>query len=199
MSLFGARTGNCLRTAVALEESGLSYQVVPVDLRNLEHRGPKHLELNPAGKVPVLVDETGPERLVLAQSNAIMLHVADMVAGQLLPTDGHPRAVALERFFHFTTDVIALSHAAFFLRDKGREPAREILTSGAVTAMIASERYLVAPYMAGEQFTLADISAFTIATSFFDAIDWKKHTRLRHWYDRIADRPAVQRGMVAFG
>lgn len=199
LNLFGARTGNCLRTAITLEESGLSYRIMPVDLRNLEHRGARHIELNPAGKVPVLVDETGSERLVLSQSNAIMLHVADMAGERLLPTDRHPRAAALERFFYFTTDVIALSHAAFFLRDQGREPARELLTSGAVAAMIASERHLVAPYMAGERFTLADISAFTIATSLFEAIDWETHTRLRIWYDRIADRPAVQRGMAAFG
>ncbi len=173
LHLLGARTGNCLRTTVALEEAGLSYRPVPVDLRRLEHRGAEHLELNPAGKVPVLVDETGLERLVLSQSNAIMLHVADMAGERLLPTNVHPRAIALERFFYFTTDVIALSHSAFLLRGSGGEAASEMLMYGAVTAMSASGRYLTADYMAGGQFSLADISAFTIAASIVEWIDWK--------------------------
>ena len=118
--LYGAPTGNCIRAAIALEEAGLPYTVRSVDLANGEHRSAAYLALNPAGKVPVLVEsqENGPP-VVITQSNAIILYAAERAPGRLLPDDSLARSVVYERFFFFVTDVIAVSHAAFFLRSAG--------------------------------------------------------------------------------
>jgi len=79
IELFGDATGNSIRAAIALEESGLAYQPRKVTLARGEQRTAEYLRLNPTGRVPALVDSDGPggERLVLTQSNAIMLYIAE--------------------------------------------------------------------------------------------------------------------------
>ena len=78
LELHGAQTGNCLRVAVALEELGLPYTAHQLHLGGGEHKRAEFLALNPDGRVPVLVDRSDPEApLVIAQSNAILLHLCD--------------------------------------------------------------------------------------------------------------------------
>ena len=127
LELYGAQTGNCIRAAVALEEAGLSYTPNKlVDLPSGAHKGVDHLALNPAGKVPVLVEnEEDREPFILTQSNAIILYAAGKAAGRLLPENDRDRAIVFERFFFFVTDVIVVSHAAFSLRgSSGQEGER---------------------------------------------------------------------------
>src|SRR5215813_1252341 len=116
--LYGAPTGNCIRAAIALEEAGLPYVVRKIDLRNGEQHSASYLSLNPAGLVPtIVVQAEGVDSLVITQSNAIIFYAAERAAGRLLPKEGDAqRALVLERFFCFVTDVIAPSYASFLAR-----------------------------------------------------------------------------------
>ena len=210
LDLYGAKTGNCLRTAVALEEAGLAYTPRPLDLRAGAQRAPGHLARNPRGKVPVLVvapevaDDTGGgdhEGLVLTQSNAIQLWIDAQVPGVLLPRDGRARSIALERWLHIVTDIIAPNNTVFRLRRAGLSgEAATHLDGEATTALGEIERFLAeAAYLAGETVTLADIAAYPIAVHYQTALDWPRLPRLRRWFEAIGARPAVVRGMAAFG
>jgi GST-like protein len=200
IELHGDRTGNCVRVAIALEEAGLPYVVSRVDLSRGEQREARHLHLNPAGKVPTIVDRSCEPLLVLSQSNAILLYLAKR-SGSLLPW-GNPalKALACERFFYFLTDVIAPSHAAFQLRSLGRDgESARALQERSLMALAAAERYLSeAEYMSGPEFGLADIAAVTIALASADSLDWSQTPRLRRWYEKNLRRSAVQRGLHAF-
>jgi len=201
IELHGARTGNSLRAAIALEESGLPYAVRKVDLAAGEHRMDAFRRLNQAGKVPALIDRRGNgDDLVITQSNAIMLHVSDAVPGLLAPAEaGTERTRFLERFFYFVTDVIAPNHAVFALRFSDAKEAIAVLSKLSVTQMEAAERYLdKGPFMAGERFSLVDIAAFTIARSISEDIDWASRPLLRAWFEMIATRPGVIRGSRVF-
>ncbi|MGH8375728.1 MAG: glutathione S-transferase N-terminal domain-containing protein, partial [Pseudomonas sp.] len=70
LQLYGANTGNSLRAAIALEEAGIAYTARRLDLYAQEHRGPAFLALNPAGKVPTLIDFGKTPALIINQSNA---------------------------------------------------------------------------------------------------------------------------------
>jgi GST-like protein len=200
IELYGARTGNCLRVAIAFEESQLPYCVRIVDLQQGEHHQPPFKTLNPDGKVPVIVDRlVDGTRFVLTQSNAILFYIADRVPGRLLPVEPVARAVAVERFFYFLADVIGPSHGAFFLRKSGAHAGAEHLDAQAVQKLISSERFLVDhEFMAGDAFSMADIAAFTIARSYDHVIDWNAHPLLNRWRHSISRRPSVLSGLCAF-
>jgi GST-like protein len=201
IELYGAQTGNCLRAAIALEEAMVPYTVRHVDLRSGEHRRAAYLALNPAGQVPTMVDrsdEASP--FVLSQSNAIIFYAAARAPGRLLPEhEGQERAIAYERFFFFVTDVIAPSHAAFFLRRQNAVEAPGLLDERMLAALSAAERYVTrSSFMAGDSFSLADIVAFTIASFVKKRLPWDRLPNLDRWYRTVDARPAVVRGLRAF-
>lgn len=199
--LHGTVSGNCLRASVAFEEAGIAYRVVQVDTQRGENRGEGFLGLNPAGRVPVLVERSSRTSRALAQSNAIVLYVAEMKPGALLPVDdARARAITYERYFHFVTDVIAVSHAAYHLEKFGK-PAEAVryLEQDALDTLLATERFVAAhAYMAGPRFTIADIAAYTIAHHLREAIDWDRVPNLERWFHSVESRPATKRGMRAF-
>lgn len=198
--LYGAPTGNCLRAAIALEEADLPYTPKLVDLASFEHQGADHLALNPLGKVPVLVErEDGREPFVLTQSTAIMLYAAGKGAGRLLPDYEPDRAIVLERLFFFVTDVIAVNHAAFSLRDSNAQKAQKILMDRMLATLETAERYVARDaFIAGAAFSLADIAAYTITRSVMSDLSWSKLPNLRRWFEAIDRRPAVRRGLEVF-
>ena len=70
IELYSARTGNGLRAAIVLAESGLPYTVHLVDLRGGEHKRDDYLALNPTGRIPMLVERQadGETGLVLTMN-----------------------------------------------------------------------------------------------------------------------------------
>lgn len=198
--LYGAQTGNSIRAAIALEEAGLSYTPRLVDLSSGAQRSVDHLALNPAGKVPVLVEkDEGREPFILTQSNAIILYAAEKAAGRLLPENDRDRAIVFERFFFFVTDVIVVSHAAFSLRGSSAKGAENILMDRALATLETAERYVGHnEFIAGEAFSAADIVAFTITRSMKADLPWPKLPNLRRWFEQIEIRPAVKSGLQAF-
>lgn len=199
IELYGANTGNSFRAAIALEEAGISYTARKLDLWAHEQRDMPYKALNPAGKVPTLVDHTETPTLIINQSNAIIQYADAKAPGQLAPLLPGPETVRVfDRYFFFVTDVIAPSHAAFFLRQTGLDDAAAVIDKRVIEQLIFAESFLTEEFMAGERFSMADISAFTIASSVRDRLDWKSHPRLSDWFHAIEARPAVQRGLNAF-
>lgn len=202
LELHGAKTGNCLRAAIGLSEAGLLYKIRRVDLGRGEQRDELHLALNPAGKVPVLIarGSVNAQAFVLTQSSAILFYADSEAPSRILPPHaGRARIRALEAFFYFTSDVIALNGAAFSLRGPEFSAAAATLTERYLGAITASERFLIDnEFMGGASFSIADIAAFTIISAVSRHLPWNQLPRLAAWHDRIGRRPAVQTGMRAF-
>jgi GST-like protein len=200
LELHGAPTGNCIRAAIALEEAELTYTVRRVNLSQGEHKAGDHLALNPAGKVPVLVERRGDESpFVLTQSNAIIFYAAEKAPDRLLPTVAGRRSIVYERFFYFLTDVIAPSHSAFFLRGQGLHDGSARLVERMLSSIEMAEQFVrTDDYMAGSSFSIADIAAYSIISSVDTDIPWDRVPDLHRWYERVATRPGVVRGFKAF-
>lgn len=88
------RSGNCLKVKWMLEARGLDYQWVAIDTMAGGSRTPEFLLLNPSGQVPILVLDDGR---VLAQSNAILVHLAQGTGW--IPADEFERARMFEWLF----------------------------------------------------------------------------------------------------
>jgi GST-like protein len=199
IELYGANTGNSIRAAIALEEAEIAYTARKVNLWSHEQRDSPYKALNPAGKVPTLVDHTRTPPLIINQSNAIIQYADAKTPGQLAPLLPGPETFRVfDRYFFFVTDVIAPGHAAFFLRQTGSDDAAAVIDKRVIEQLIFAESFLTEEFMAGDFFSMADISAFTIASSLRDRLNWKSHPRLSDWFHAIEARPAVQRGLNAF-
>jgi GST-like protein len=199
IELYGANTGNSLRAAIALSEVQIPYTVRKLDLSAAEHHDPTYLSLNPAGKVPTLVDLSATPKVVINQSNAIIQYADAQVPNHLAPQQSGPdRYLVYDRYFYFVTDVIANSHAAFFLRRNGLHEAAVKMEERAIENMIRGESFLTNGYMAGASFSMADIAAFTWAVSVQKQLPWGELPQMKRWYEMIASRPGIQKGMASF-
>lgn len=204
IELYGDATGNCIRAAIAFEESGLPYQLRKVDLTRGDHQQPEHLRLNPYGRVPVLVDPDGPQHrpFVLTQSNAILIYVSEK-SGRLLPHAGAARATTFEWLLLFVTDVIAPNHQGFHLaRALGDAVTFEVIRTlnRRAVAMYGpfNQQLSEHAYAAGATLTIADIAAYTITSALTSHLPWDDLPHVRRWFGTLTRRPGFQRGMAAF-
>ena len=197
MKLYGYRNGRTLRAAWALEEAGAQYEYVEIDLMRGEGREPKFLEINPAGKVPVL-DDNGT---IITESAAICMHVAEKYPQSRLM----PPASTLERSqcYKWTSYIIteldaplwAIAKHRFALPRERRVPAVietagwEFRTAVKVLAKGLGDR----EYLVGDCLTVADIIAG-------HTLSWAKSARLalgndelERYFERLLAREAVTR------
>lgn len=199
IDLYYANSGNSLRALIALEEGGSAFRGHKLDLLRNEHRTPEFLALNPVGAVPVMVDHrTDGEPIVLSQSGAIMLHVAERTA-HLIPTDSRRRLAALQWFMLAVSDANPASAALLYV---GRDvPDATAATTGflegrLLNIMRGCETRLAGRDFLADELSLADLALFPVVrmrrgllegTGGFD--------RLLGWADRIAALPSVVRAV----
>ena len=98
MKLYGYRNGRTLRALWAMEEAGVTYEYIEVDVLHGEGQQPWFIELNSAGKVPVLIDDG----IAITESAAICMHIADKhpMSG-LLPAIGTPERTQAYKWISF--------------------------------------------------------------------------------------------------
>lgn len=201
IEVYAFATPNSVRIPIMLEELDLPYDLKPVNVRKGEQKLPEHLALNPNGKVPVLVDPDGPggERLVLTESGAILIYLAEKT-GRFLPADGVARARVFEQvFFHMTGIGPAFGHGGYFQKQAPEQIplALDRFNTEAARVMTVFDGVLgTRPFVAGSEFTIADIAHFGwIWRRAFADIDLAHYPHVEAWYQRIASRPAVERAL----
>ena len=189
-------TANSIKVPIALEEMGLDYRLVPVDLRQGEHKTDAFKAMNPNAKVPVLVDRSvsGDGDVVLSESAAILVYLAEKT-GQLLPKDGLQRGKVFEQlFFHasglspaFLQSFQVAIQASPQPEAKARALAEVDRTLGVLNQ--ALERH---PYAAGDEYSIADIAHFGWVwrhQSIGATLD--KFPFVARWHEAMLTRPAV--------
>ncbi len=196
--LHTARTPNGRKVSIALEEIGVPYEPVWVQLDQLEQMAPAFRALNPNHKIPVLEDDG----VVVWESGAILLYLAEKY-GQLLPADPVGRIHAIQYAF-FQTGGIGpnLGRLAAQLRKPTPERSREVveLFGDEVSRLLVVLDQILAdgrPFLAGE-YSIGDIMHYPWLTILLDmkAPPLLERERVVAWLERIGERPAVQRGMA---
>lgn len=195
-----ADTPNGIKVPIALEELGLPYRIVHVDLRAGEQRGSAFLALNRNGRIPVLVDRDAPGgALRIAESGAILLHLA-VVGGGLLPRCDASRARALEWLFLQASSIgpvfgalraLSVESAAWPAAARFRDEARRLV-------MLVDRRLGEAAWLAGDEYSIADIACFGwLRKADYAGVDLGGCGHVLRWLDRIDARPAVRRAVAA--
>ncbi|MEE2946530.1 MAG: glutathione S-transferase N-terminal domain-containing protein [Pseudomonadota bacterium] len=194
ITLYTWDTPNGRKISIALEEMGLAYQVKPIDIGANAQFAPDFLALNPNHKIPVLVDDEA----VVNESGAILLYLAEKT-GQFAPDRSDPDYWEMMRWLMWQMGGQGpmLGQAHHFLKfNPGKAPyAEERFGKEAQRLYGILDRHLT-----GREFILNDLSICEFAiwpwvSRFeFQQIDLFDYPAVRDWYERLADRPAFQRG-----
>ena len=199
--LYGWATPNTHRVTILLEELGLQYSVTGVNIRAREQFVPHILALNPFGKIPILLEQRADVApLVLFESGAILLHLAE-VHGRFLPAGVSERAATLTWLMVALTGLgpaMGQAHHWTDLAPEKPEAAKDYaLASVARVWSLLDLRLAEVPYLAGADYSIADIAAFPwITRPGWAARRLEDTPNIARWHDRIAARPAVQRGIA---
>jgi GST-like protein len=199
-------TPNGRKVPILLEELGLAYEVHFVDISKGEQFEADFLSIAPNNKVPALVDygaEDGP--LSIFESGAILTYLADKHHRFLAP-HGHARWKALEWLYWQVGGLgPMLGQLGFFaVRSKEKAPLaidRFLEEAGRLLGVL-DRRLEEAPYLAGDDYTIADIAAYpwmvAAATVQKDVLAGHLAGKqgIARWMAEIGARPAVQRGMA---
>jgi GST-like protein len=202
IELWGGPTPNARKVSIFLEEAGLKWQWHYVDMLDGDQFKPEFLALNPNNKFPVLRDSDGPDGqpITLWESGAILFYLAEKT-GRFLPADGADRHHVMQWVMFQMAGVGPMfgQFAHFFYYAKDKVPyAIERYQNEAERLMRVMDQHLAdRAYFVGEQYSIADMCVLPWVTNRLDA---RPGTRphIEAWATRLRERPAVQRGLVAF-
>ena len=199
-------TPNGHKVHIMLEECGLKlgrdWRVHPIDIAKGDQFEPGFLKISPNNKIPAMVDPQGPDGkpISLFESGAILLYLAGKT-GKFLPRSDRDRFKMLEWLMFQMGGVGPMLGQAHHFRIYAPEKigyAVDRYTNEAKRLYGVMDKQLSGhKFIAGNQYTVADIAIFPWLRSWQNqGIEWADYPRLKDWFDRIAARPAVQRGVA---
>lgn len=195
MKLYYSKQSRATRPRWVMEELGLEYEIVPMNLQAGDQRKPEFKELNPLTQIPVLQDD----QRVVCESGAICLYLADRYRpGTLAPPPDQRGDYYRFCFYVYNTlehQLIEIFLHSRFLPEEQRNPkrvaqARELLQS---RLQIIADHLVGREYIADSRFTVADVLVGS-------ALDWahmqgllQEFPTLIAFVERLKQRPAYQR------
>jgi GSH-dependent disulfide-bond oxidoreductase len=193
-------TPNGHKIAIFLEESGLQYRVIQVDLGENKQFGEDFLRIAPNNKIPAIVDGApadGGAPLSIFESGAILIYLADKI-GRFIPKDLRDRVEVMQWLFWQVGGLGPMAGQQVFFRRAAPEPfpyAIERYTNETTRLFgVLNKRLADRPFLAGDEYTIADMATYPWAAPYTllnQDIDDFPH--VERWLDAIAGRPATQR------
>ncbi len=204
IDVYSWATPNGHKVHIMLEECGLPYRAIPVDIGAGDQFTPDFLAISPNNKIPAIVDSDGPDGAngrpySLFESGAILMYLAGKT-GRLLPDSTAGRYEVLQWLMFQMGGVGPMLGQAHHFRiyaperipyavDRYTNEAKRLY--GVLDRRLAKSRYIGC-----DEYSIADIAVFPWLRSWKNqGISWSEFPHLKGWFDEIAARPAVQRGV----
>ncbi|MBC7597969.1 MAG: glutathione S-transferase family protein [Polaromonas sp.] len=205
LTVYSWATPNGHKVHVMLEECGLrhgrDWQAVAVNIGSGDQFKPDFLAISPNNKIPALVDPDGPDGkpIALFESGAILLYLAAKT-GKFLPKTDRLKFQVLQWLMFQMGGVGPMIGQTHHFRQYAPEKidyAIQRYTNetrrlyGVMDKQLAGSKFI-----ACNQYSIADIAIFPWLRNWQNhGIDWADYPHLQAWFDKIAARPAVQRGV----
>lgn len=201
IDLYSWTTPNGRKMHIMLEETGLAYRVHGVNLGKGEQFKPEFLKISPNNKIPAIVDHDGPggKPYAMFESGAILMYLAEK-AGMFWPQDDAAKKYLVVQWLMFQMGGVGpmFGQASHFRNDAPEKIPYAIARYENETKRlygVIDKRLGEVPYLAGEDYTIADIATFAWTQSHrFHGVDLPDFPNVKRWFDVISARPAVQRG-----
>lgn len=196
------RTSNGRKLHIMLEETGLPYELHPIDIRKGDQFTPAFLKISPNNKIPAIVDDEpigGGAPLSIFESGAILTYLAEKT-GRFLPTDARGRYKVLEWVFWQVGGfgpILGQAHHFVDYAPAGSDYAktRFIKDAGRLYGVL-NKRLGESEYLGGPDYTIADIITFPWSQGYAkQGQKLEDFPNVKRWQDAIFARPAVQKGI----
>ena len=192
-------TPNGHKITMFLEETGLPYNIVPVNLVKNEQFEPKFLEIAPNNKMPAIVDHDpigGGAPISIFESGAILQYLAEKT-GKLIPQDIRARIEVNQWLFWQVAGLGPMpGQLIFFLRSSEKYPfGIERFTKETQRLYgVLNKRLEGRDWLAGDAYSIADIAAYAWAAPYsLFGLDLDEYPAVERWLEAIASRPATER------
>ncbi|MCH9845920.1 MAG: glutathione binding-like protein [Burkholderiaceae bacterium] len=206
IDIYSWATPNGHKVHIMLEECGQrlgrDWQAHPINIGTGDQFQPAFLEISPNNKIPAMVDPKGPngKPMHLFESGAILLYLASKF-NRFLPKSDAAKFETLQWLMFQMGGVGPMLGQAHHFRIYAPEKidyAYDRYTNEAKRLYgVLDKQVQKHPYIAGKQYTVADIATFPWLRSWQNqGIDWKNYPALKDWFDRVSERPAVKRGGI---
>jgi GST-like protein len=200
IDLYSYPSPNGIKIVIMLEECGLEYRVVPVDITRGEQFARTFLEISPNNKIPALVDDAAPDGpLTLFESGAILLYLAEKT-GAYLPTDLHGRYAAIKWLFWQVAGLGPMAGQAHHFRAFAPEPVPYGIRRytdevnrlyGVLDRAVAATGYIAGDYSIADMATWPWVQPFERQGQRLEDF-----AHLKRWFEAVGRRPAVQRALT---
>ena len=208
LQLYSLPTPNGVKVSIMLEEIGLPYEAHLIDFGKDDQKTPEFLSLNPNGKIPAILDPSGPggKPLPLFESGAILQYLAEKT-GKLLPQDAARRYQTIQ-WVHFQMGGIGpmFGQVGFFHKFAGKEyedkrPLERYVSESRRLLGVMETHLGGRQWVMDDEYTIADISMLGWVRNlvgFYGAgelVEFSRFKAVAAWLERGLARPAVQRGL----
>jgi GSH-dependent disulfide-bond oxidoreductase len=201
IDIYSTATPNGHKVHIMLEECGLPYRVHHINISEGDQFKPEFLRISPNNKIPAIVDNDGPDGkpFSLFESGAILVYLASKTGKFLGNTDREKFTTLQWLMFQMggVGPMLGQAHHFRIYAPEKIEYAINRYTNEAKRLYGVIDRQLAQnAYLTGVEYTIADIATFPWLRSWKNqGIDWADYPHAKRWFDEIAERPAVQRGV----
>ena len=200
IDLFYWPTPNGHKITMFLEESGLSYRIVPIDISKGEQFKPEFLAFSPNNRMPAIIDHSANDAkgsIGVFESGAILVYLAEKT-GVLMPKDLRGRTATLEWLFWQVGGLGPMAgqnhHFNRYAPEKLPYAIERYVKETNRLYGVLDRRLSVAPYLAGRTYSIADIATYPwIVPWNMQSQELDQFPALKRWFEEIAARPATIR------
>ena len=190
-------TPNGYKVLQFLEESGLEYRVIPVDINKGEQFDPAFLQVSPNNKIPAIVDHNpaqGDAPVTVFESGAILLYLAEKT-GQFIPDNVQQRADVMQWLFWQMSGLGPMAGQVIHFVHSAPEDvpyARERFVNETARLFGVLEQQLSERDFIADEFSIADIATYPwVAIAATVQQDLEAYPNIARWVERMQQRPAT--------
>ena len=201
IDVFSWATPNGHKVHIMLEECELPYRAIPVNIGAGDQFKPEFLAISPNNKIPAITDPQGPDGnpISLFESGAILVYLAAKT-GKFLPAGDREKFEVLQ-WLMFQMGAVGpmlgqAHHFRIYAPEKIEYAINRYTNEAKRLYNVIDKRLSRSPYLGGREYSIADIATFPWLRSWHNqGIVLDEYPHLKAWFDQIAARPAVQRGV----